>query len=240
MNKFIELKKISKVFSTEEVDTHALSDIDLTFYEGEFVSIVGPSGCGKSTLMSLIGLLDYASAGSCVFRGKDITALSQRERATFRSSQLGFVFQSFNLIADLSIFENVELPLIYQGKLDKRARKEKVEQALAKVEMSHRAKHFPSQLSGGQQQRVAVARAIVGEPGVILADEPTGNLDSRNAQIVLDLLLKLNAEGTTVIMVTHDPETPYQIGRVVELKDGRLIKDSPKPEFKPQMEVVNA
>ncbi len=240
MSNFITLSKVSKVFSTEEVDTHALYDIDLKVNEGEFVSIVGPSGCGKSTLMSLIGLLDYATSGSCYFKEQDITKLSRQDRATFRNSQLGFVFQSFNLIADLTIFENIELPLIYQGKLNKQQRKEKVKQALEKVEMSHRAQHFPSQLSGGQQQRIAVARAIVGKPMVILADEPTGNLDSKNAKIVMDLLLTLNEEGTTVIMVTHDPVLPYEIGRVVELKDGAIIKDSLESSAKTNLELVNA
>ncbi len=239
MMNLIKLNKISKVFSTEEVDTHALIDIDLTFNEGEFISIVGPSGCGKSTLMSLIGLLDNATSGGCFFDGIDITQLSQKQRARFRNDQLGFVFQSFNLISDLTIFENIELPLIYQGKLNKQQRKIKVEQALSKVEMSHRAKHFPSQLSGGQQQRIAVARAIVGEPMLILADEPTGNLDSKNAQIVMDLLLKLNAEGTTVIMVTHDPQLPYEIGRVVELKDGNVINDTKQTTSMPELELVN-
>jgi putative ABC transport system ATP-binding protein len=240
MSKFIELKNISRVFSTEEVDTHALNDISVKFNEGEFVSIVGPSGCGKSTLMSLVGLLDYATSGSCLFNGTDITQLSQKQRAKFRNTQLGFIFQSFNLISDLTVFENVELPLIYQGKLNKQQRKVKVDKALEKVEMSHRGQHFPSQLSGGQQQRIAVARAIIGEPMVILADEPTGNLDSKNAQIVMRLLLKLNEEGTTVIMVTHDPELPYEIGRVLELKDGGLVKDTAKPTFSSELQVESA
>lgn len=240
MKHYLELNKISKVFSTEEVDTHALHDIDLTIHQGEFVSIIGQSGCGKSTLLSLIGLLDFATEGSYLHRGNNITSLNQKERALYRNNELGFVFQSFNLIADLTIFENVELPLLYRGCFSKAERKAKVEAALNKVEMLHRDKHFPSQLSGGQQQRVAIARAIVGEPSILLADEPTGNLDSNNVKIVLDILLKLNQEGTTIIMVTHEPNFSYQVGRVIELNDGKLIKDTPSPVHENNLAVVNS
>ncbi len=240
MKNYIELKNISKVFSTDEVDTHALHDINLSIEQGEFVSIIGPSGCGKSTLLSLIGLLDFVTSGSYLHLDKEVMRLTQKKQALYRNEVLGFVFQSFNLIPDLTIFENVELPLLYRGGFNKSERKAKVEAALSKVEMVHRLKHFPSQLSGGQQQRIAIARAIVGEPEILLADEPTGNLDSKNVKIVLDILRQLNQEGTTIIMVTHEPNFSFEVGRVIELNDGKLVKDTPSPLKEIPLSVVHS
>lgn len=221
----IKLENIKKMFYTEEVETHALSNISLNINQGEYISISGPSGCGKSTLLSLLGLLDTTSEGSYTLAGQDVSNISKRERARIRNKEIGFVFQSFNLISDLDVEENVELPLTYREDLDKTQRKLMVKDALEKVDMAHRGKHFPSQLSGGQQQRVAVARAIAGGPSIILADEPTGNLDSKNADAVMTLLEKLHAEGATICMVTHDPRSASRAERTIDVLDGKVIAD---------------
>ncbi len=221
----IKLENIKKMFYTEEVETHALSNITLNINQGEYISISGPSGCGKSTLLSLLGLLDTTSEGSYTLAGQDVSNISKRERARIRNKEIGFVFQSFNLISDLDVEENVELPLTYREDLDKSQRKQMVKDALEKVDMAHRGKHFPSQLSGGQQQRVAVARAIAGGPSIILADEPTGNLDSKNADAVMSLLEKLHAEGATICMVTHDPRSASRAERIIDVLDGKVIAD---------------
>lgn len=222
----INLRNIKKIFVTEEVETHALNDISFAVFEGEYVSIEGPSGCGKSTLLSLLGLLDVCSEGLHELAGKEVQDLNKSQRASIRNREIGFVFQSFNLISDLTVEENVELPLTYRTELSKKQRKEMVQTALEKVELNHRARHYPSQLSGGQQQRVAIARAIAGSPKIILADEPTGNLDSRNAEIVMDLLDKLHEGGATICMVTHDPRSASRAKRKVEMFDGRIVDDA--------------
>ncbi|MCO4798769.1 MAG: ABC transporter ATP-binding protein [Colwelliaceae bacterium] len=226
MNSIIELKRIDKTFLTDEVETLALSNIELTINEGEFVSITGPSGCGKSTLLSLLGLLDTASQGQFVLNGHDASHLSKNERAKIRNKEIGFIFQSFNLISDLDVYENVELPLTYRNDLSADEIKTRVNEALAKVDMGHRNKHFPSQLSGGQQQRVAIARALAGSPSILLADEPTGNLDSQNAQMVMDLLHELHKDGATICMVTHDQQCANSTSRRVSLFDGRIVEDT--------------
>jgi len=222
----IQLKDLKKVFYTDEIETHALSEINLDIVSGEYVSIAGPSGCGKSTLLSLIGLLDVASTGSYRFKDQDVSAIPRNERARIRNREIGFIFQSFNLISDLTVAENVELPLTYRNELTKLVRKQWVDEALGKLNMSHRARHFPSQLSGGQQQRVAIARAIAGKPSILLADEPTGNLDSRNAEAVMDILDSLHEQGATICMVTHDPRSSRRASRVVEIFDGRIVADN--------------
>jgi putative ABC transport system ATP-binding protein len=217
----IHLENISKVFYTDEVETHALNNINLDINQGEFVSIAGPSGGGKSTLLSILGLLDGPSSGSYFLKDKEVANLNLEERAVIRNKEIGFIFQSFNLIGDLSVVENVELPLAYRGV--KRAERRKLaESALEKVEMIHRKKHLPSQLSGGQQQRVAVARALAGDPQILLADEPTGNLDSKNGAAVMDLLIQLNKEGSTICMVTHDDRYAHVAHRIVHLFDGQI------------------
>ena len=220
----IHLRDLGKVFYTEELETHALADVHLDIERGEFVSIAGPSGCGKSTLLSIIGLLDTATAGEYQLDGQPVQGLSVAERARIRNEAIGFIFQAFNLIGDLTVFENVELPLVYRDMRgsDRRAQ---VQAALERVGMVHREKHFPAQLSGGQQQRVAVARAIVGEPLILLADEPTGNLDSTNGRAVMDLLGELHDDGATVCMVTHDPRYADLVGRKVHLFDGRIVDE---------------
>jgi putative ABC transport system ATP-binding protein len=225
MTALLTLKNISKKFFTEEIETNAISDIDLIINKGEYISLSGQSGCGKSTLLSLLGLLDSPSSGEYHLNSTDVSLMTRDQRAKIRSEQIGFIFQSFNLISDLTVFENVMLPLTYQTGIDKNAIEEKVNSVLDKVEMSHRKNHFPSQLSGGQQQRVAVARALVNDPTIILADEPTGNLDSKNAEAVLSLLDKLHQEGATICMVTHDPASAKRAGRCLEMFDGRLISD---------------
>ncbi len=219
----IDLSGVSKVFVTDEVETHALSEIHLRIDEGEFVTIAGPSGGGKSTLLSILGLLDTPTAGEYRLHGSPVAQLSATERARIRNREIGFIFQSFNLIGDLTVFENVELPLTYRG-LDAPERRRMVEAALERVAMTHRERHFPAQLSGGQQQRVAVARAIAGRPAVLLADEPTGNLDSANARAVMDLLRELHAGGATICMVTHDPRFADCADRQVHLLDGRIVE----------------
>ncbi|KGJ97618.1 ABC transporter ATP-binding protein [Colwellia psychrerythraea] len=227
MKTLIKLTNLKKVFSTDEVETHALSDINLEVKQGEYLSIAGPSGCGKSTLLSLLGLLDTSSGGSYNLNGHDVVDINGKQRAAIRNKEIGFVFQSFNLISELTVAENVALPLTYRKDLSKSQRAELVTAALEKVDMNHRTKHYPSQLSGGQQQRVAVARAIAGNPSIILADEPTGNLDSKNAELVMALLDKLHAEGATICMVTHDPRGAKRAERVIEIFDGRIVSDSP-------------
>ncbi|MEO0974351.1 MAG: ABC transporter ATP-binding protein, partial [Pseudomonadota bacterium] len=221
----ITLEDINKIFYTEEVETHALSEVSLSIAGGEYVSISGPSGCGKSTLLSLLGLLDTPTSGKYVLGGREVSGASKRERARIRNQEIGFIFQSFNLISDLDVEENVELPLTYRSDIARADRRRMVEEALEKVDMAHRARHFPSQLSGGQQQRVAVARAIVSDPAILLADEPTGNLDTRNAEAVLELLSSLHAEGATICMVTHDPRSAAQASRNIEVLDGRVVGD---------------
>ncbi len=220
----IELSEIKKVFYTDEVETHALSGIHLRVNAGEYVSIEGPSGCGKSTLLSLLGLLDTASDGSYVLNGHDVSNLDFSQRARIRNREIGFIFQSFNLIGDLTVYENVELPLTYRG-AKSGARKEAAAAALEKVGMAHRVNHYPSQLSGGQQQRVAVARALVGNPSILLADEPTGNLDSKNGEAVMNLLRELHREGATICMVTHDPRYSRHADRQIHLFDGRIVDE---------------
>lgn len=221
----ISLENIQKVFHTDEVETRALSDISFTIDKGEFISISGPSGCGKSTLLSIIGLLDAPSNGKYTLVSHDVSNIGREDRARIRNKEIGFIFQSFNLISDLNVLENVELPLTYNADLDKKQRRKMAEEALEKVNISNRNGHFPSQLSGGQQQRVAIARAIAGNPSVILADEPTGNLDSKNAESVMELLDQLNTEGATICMVTHDPRSASKADRIIEVLDGKLIAD---------------
>ena len=220
----IKLKSVAKVFLTDEVETHALSDVSLDVAKGEYVSIGGPSGCGKSTLLSILGLLDSASSGEYWLNGQAVADLPAKDRARVRNREIGFIFQSFNLIGDLSVYENVELPLTYRG-MPAHERKKRVQDSLEKVGMAHRMKHFPSQLSGGQQQRVAVARAIGGKPLVLLADEPTGNLDSANGEAVMGLLRDLHREGSTICMVTHDPRFAQHAERTIHLFDGRVVED---------------
>ncbi|PYV14149.1 MAG: ABC transporter ATP-binding protein [Acidobacteria bacterium] len=221
----IRLEGVTKVFFTDEVETHALSGIQLEIKAGEFVSIAGPSGCGKSTLLSILGLLDSPSDGGYWLDGKPVEKLRLADRARIRNREIGFIFQSFNLIGDLTVFENVELPLTYRG-MRSAERKARVGEALEKVGMAHRARHLPSQLSGGQQQRVAVARALVGSPLILLADEPTGNLDSKNGDAVMELLSDLHREGATICMVTHDPRFARHAERTVHVFDGRIVDES--------------
>jgi len=219
----IRLENVTKVFYTDEVETHALSSVGFEIHNGEYVSIAGPSGCGKSTLLSILGLLDTPSEGSYWLNGESVANLPLAERARIRNRQVGFIFQSFNLVGDLTVYENVELPLTYRG-LDRSERKTRVVNALEKVGMAHRAKHLPTQLSGGQQQRVAVARAIAGEPSILLADEPTGNLDSTNGEAVMKLLSDLHQAGSTICMVTHDQRYAGHAGKEIHLFDGRVVE----------------
>lgn len=226
MATIIKLQDISKKFLTDEVETRALSNINLVINKGEYLSLSGQSGCGKSTLLSLLGLLDAPTSGEYYLGDSNVAKLSRDQRAAIRSEQIGFVFQSFNLISDLTVFENVMLPLTYQSGISKSAMQDKVSQVLEKVQMGHRKSHYPSQLSGGQQQRVAVARALVNDPAIILADEPTGNLDSKNAEAVLQLFDQLHQDGATICMVTHDPASAKRASRCLEMFDGQLIKDN--------------
>jgi putative ABC transport system ATP-binding protein len=223
------LDGVTKVFLTDEVETHALSGIHLEIKNGEYVSIAGPSGCGKTTLLSILGLLDTPSDGKYWLNGKEVANLSFSERARIRNQEIGFIFQAFNLIGDLTVYENVELPLTYRG-MPAKERKERVQEALERVGMSHRMKHYPSQLSGGQQQRVAVARAVVGKPSILLADEPTGNLDSRNSEQVMELLEELHKDGATICMVTHDPRFARYAERSIHLFDGRVVEEEQGPQ----------
>jgi putative ABC transport system ATP-binding protein len=220
----IQLDGVTKVFYTDEVETHALAGIHLEIQRGEYISIAGPSGCGKSTLLSILGLLDTPSEGGYTLNGRAVADLPLSERARVRNREIGFIFQSFNLIGDLTVYENVELPLTYRG-MKAAERRERVMAGLEKVGMSHRAKHLPSQLSGGQQQRVAVARAVSGSPSILLADEPTGNLDSKNGEAVMDLLRELHSEGATICMVTHDPRYAKIAERSIHLFDGRIVEE---------------
>ena len=221
----IQMEALKKVFLTDEVETHALAGIHIDINKGEFVSIAGPSGCGKSTLLSIMGLLDSPSEGEYTLSGKPVAEISLAERTKLRNREIGFIFQNFNLIGDLSVFENVELPLTYRG-MAAAERRERVGEALDKVGMGHRAKHLPSQLSGGQQQRVAVARALVGRPLILLADEPTGNLDSKNGEAVMELLRELHQDGATVCMVTHDTRYAKHAERAIHLFDGRIVEET--------------
>jgi len=216
---------VTKVFTTDEVETHALAGIHLNLKRGEYVSISGPSGCGKSTLLAILGLLDSPSGGSYVLNGRPVQDLKLAERARIRNREIGFIFQAFNLIGDLTVYENVELPLTYRG-MSGAERKKRVLEALERVGMSHRIKHYPSQLSGGQQQRVAVAWALAGDPSILLADEPTGNLDSQNGEQVMDLLRELHRGGATICMVTHDPRYAKYADREIHLFDGRIVEES--------------
>ncbi|MGH9470573.1 MAG: ABC transporter ATP-binding protein [Terriglobia bacterium] len=229
-NYLVQMEGVTKVYYTEEVETHALSEIHLGIRKGEYVSIAGPSGCGKSTLLSIMGLLDTPTEGTYRLNGAPVEEFDLGDRSRIRNREVGFIFHSFNLIGDLSVFENVELPLTYRG-MPSAGRKTRVEEALARVGMSHRMKHYPSQLSGGQQQRVAVARALAGEPAVLLADEPTGNLDSRNGEAVMELLRELHRAGATIVMVTHDPRFARHAERMVNLFDGRIVDESFAPDL---------
>ena len=220
----IQLQGIKKVFYTDEVETHALADVHLEIKQGDYVSIAGPSGCGKTTLLSLLGLLDTPTEGTYLLEGRPVANLSAAERARIRNRRIGFIFQAFNLIGDLTVYENVELPLTYRG-MPGAERRQRVQAALERVGMSHRAKHYPAQLSGGQQQRVAVARAVVGDPAILLADEPTGNLDSTNGEAAMELLRELHRGGATVCMVTHDPRYAQHADRTVQLFDGRVVEE---------------
>ena len=221
----IRLEGVKKVFYTDEVETHALDNINIEIQTGEYVAIAGPSGCGKSTLLSILGLLDTPSDGNYLLHDEPVTNLTLAKRARVRNREIGFIFQSFNLIGDLTVYENVELPLTYRG-MRSADRKKRVLEALERVGMGHRAKHLPSQLSGGQQQRVAVARAVAGEPSILLADEPTGNLDSKNGEAVMDLLSELHRTGATICMVTHDARYSAHAKRTIQLFDGRVVEES--------------
>ena len=221
----ISLDAVTKVFVTDEVETHALAGIHLNLKRGEYLSIAGPSGCGKSTLLAILGLLDSPTDGTYVLNGKPVQGLKLSERARIRNREIGFIFQAFNLIGDLTVYENVELPLTYRG-MPSSERKKRVHDALERVGMSHRIKHYPSQLSGGQQQRVAVARALGGDPSILLADEPTGNLDSTNGEAVMELLRELHRGGATICMVTHDPRYARYADRTIRLFDGRIVEES--------------
>ena len=218
----IKTNDLTKIFRTEEVETTALNKVNLHVKEGEYVAVMGPSGCGKSTLLNILGLLDNPTDGSYLFNGTEVAKLKERDRTVFRKGNIGFVFQSFNLIDELNVYENVELPLIYL-KMKASDRKKRVEEVLERMKIAHRAKHFPQQLSGGQQQRVAIARAVVANPKLILADEPTGNLDSKNGIEVINLLTELNKEGTTIIMVTHSDRDASYAHRIVKLFDGQIV-----------------
>ncbi|HLF36131.1 MAG TPA: ABC transporter ATP-binding protein [Cyclobacteriaceae bacterium] len=226
----IKTDNLKKVFTTDEVETTALNNISMEIKEGEFVAVMGPSGCGKSTLLNIVGLLDNPTEGEYFFGSQEVSKFSERQRAQLRKGSIGFVFQSFNLIDELTVFENVELPLLYL-KVPSGERKKKVEEALERMNIMHRRNHFPQQLSGGQQQRVAIARAIIARPKVILADEPTGNLDSANGEEVMKLLAELNEEGTTIVMVTHSPYDANYSHRIINLFDGKIVTENIKEQF---------
>jgi len=230
----IKLDGVTKVFLTDEVETHALAGIHMDINKGEYISIAGPSGCGKSTLLSILGLLDSPTDGEYTLNGRPVADLPLSERARVRNREIGFIFQSFNLIGDLTVYENVELPLTYRG-MKAAERKKRVTDALEKVGMAHRAKHLPSQLSGGQQQRVAVARAVAGEPAILLADEPTGNLDSQNGEAVMELLRELHQGGATICMVTHDPRYAKHADRQIHLFDGRVVDEEHEPKAEAEL-----
>lgn len=222
----IQMRGIGKAFVTDEMETHALANIDFELKRGEFVAICGPSGCGKSTLMSILGLLDVATTGSYRLKGVQVSEMHEQARARIRNQEVGFVFQAFNLIGDLTIHENVELPLTFRHDMSRKERRDRVDDALDRVGISHRSRHFPAQLSGGQQQRVAVARALVGRPAILLADEPTGNLDSRNGEAVMGLLSELHQAGTTLCMVTHEPRYAEMADRSVHIFDGSIVDEA--------------
>jgi len=226
----IKTENLNKVFRTDEIETMALNNVNLHVQKGEFIAIMGPSGCGKSTLLNIMGLLDNPSSGKYIFDGKEVGNLKERNRTALRKGKIGFVFQSFNLIDELNVQENVELPLVYL-KISAKKRKEMVEKVMERMQISHRRKHFPQQLSGGQQQRVAIARAVVANPKLILADEPTGNLDSKNGLEVMNLLTELNQEGTTIVMVTHSMHDAGFAHRIVNLFDGKIITEETKKEI---------
>jgi putative ABC transport system ATP-binding protein len=233
----IEIENLTKVFYTDEVETHALSGVHLAIRKGEYVAMSGPSGCGKSTLLSIIGLLDTPTAGSYHLNQQPVENLDFAQRSRIRNQEIGFIFQSFNLIGDLTVYENVELPLTYRQKMPAAERKKRVMESLERVGMAHRVRHYPSQLSGGQQQRVAVARALAGHPSILLADEPTGNLDSRNGEAVMELLRNLHREGATICMVTHDPRFAKLADRQLHLFDGKVVAEE---ELKKLMADVSA
>lgn len=226
----IQAKNLSRLYTTDEVETTAINNINLHIREGEFVAIMGPSGCGKSSLLNIMGLLDNPSAGSYQFMGQEVAHYTERQRAALRKGTIGFIFQSFNLIDELSVYENVELPLLYL-KVSAVERKMKVEKVLEQMNIMHRRKHFPQQLSGGQQQRVAIARAVVARPQLILADEPTGNLDSKNGEEVMKLLADLNGKGTTIVMVTHSPYDANYAHRIINLFDGKIVTENIREQF---------
>lgn len=221
----IKVARLQKVFRTEEVETWALNNVDLEIKEKEFVAVMGPSGCGKSTLLNILGLLDNPTEGSYILNGNEVAMLPESRRTALRKGIIGFVFQSFNLIDELNVFENIELPLLYMG-IPASERKRRVEEAMQRMSISHRSKHYPQQLSGGQQQRVAIARAVVANPKIILADEPTGNLDSKNGKEVMELLTRLNKEGTTIIMVTHSRHDAGYADRIINLFDGQIVTET--------------
>ena len=223
----IEISNLKKIFSTEEVETWALNDVSFTVADGEFVAIMGPSGCGKSTLLSILGLMDNPTEGSYKLQDREVAGLNENERTDLRKGTIGFVFQSFNLIDELNVFENIELPLLYMG-VPEKERRRRVQEVMDRMNISHREKHFPGQLSGGQQQRVAIARAVISGPKLILADEPTGNLDSVNGQEVMNLLRELNQSGTTVVMVTHSRHDASYASRIINLFDGSIVKELPQ------------
>jgi putative ABC transport system ATP-binding protein len=231
----IKLEDIKKVFLTDEVETHALAGVHFHIERGEYVSISGPSGCGKSTLLSILGLLDTPTEGTYVLNAQQVASLDGSDRARIRNKEIGFIFQAFNLIGDLTVFENVELPLTYRDGMTKAERRDRVVEALEKVGMSHRLKHYPAQLSGGQQQRVAVARALVGKPSILLADEPTGNLDSKNGEAVMSLLAELHKGGATICMVTHDPRYAEYADRIVHMFDGRVVDEETAKRMKAEL-----
>jgi putative ABC transport system ATP-binding protein len=231
----IGLNNVSKVFYTDELETHALTNVHLQIRKGEYVSIAGPSGCGKSTLLSILGLLDTPTSGSYTLNGEKVESLAPAERARIRNREIGFIFQAFNLIGDLTVYENVELPLTYR-RLPGNERRKRVEAALERVGMAHRMRHYPAQLSGGQQQRVAVARALAGEPAILLADEPTGNLDSKNGEQVMELLRDLHRTGATICMVTHDPRFTRYADRSIHLFDGRVIEETHEREVEVKLQ----
>ncbi|MCH5232534.1 MAG: ABC transporter ATP-binding protein [Muribaculaceae bacterium] len=220
----IKVNNLSKIFRTDEIETTALNGVSMEIKDGEFVAIMGPSGCGKSTLLNILGLLDNPSDGSYKFDETEVSGLKEKDRTKFRKGNIGFVFQSFNLIEDLNVFENIELPLKYLN-ISSSERKKRVTEIMKRMNISHRAKHFPRQLSGGQQQRVAIARAVVSNPKLILADEPTGNLDSKNGLEVMNLLTELNHDGTTIVMVTHSPKDAAKAQRTIDLLDGKIVSD---------------
>jgi putative ABC transport system ATP-binding protein len=235
----IHLDGIKKVFLTDEIETHALAGIYLEILQGEYVAIAGPSGCGKSTLLSILGLLDSPSEGAYRLNSRQVEQLKLSERARIRNREIGFIFQSFNLIGDLTVYENVELPLTYRGEMPRSERKQRVLESLDRVGMSHRQRHYPNQLSGGQQQRVAVARALVGSPSILLADEPTGNLDSKNGDAVMDLLADLHSNGATICMVTHDSRFAGYADRTVHLFDGQIVAENTENEGEVTPRIVN-